>query len=104
MYKHNRECDEKHARKSVKTFGKMFKEYLKAPSPMYDHLTSTAHVTTVEAFNMVDGEGYNLAKNVKWSVYMRVDNITLMRIIDNMGFLPAHIYQPRTNIQEQKSK
>ena len=35
------ECDEEYTGETARTFGKRFKEYLKAPSPIHDHSSIT---------------------------------------------------------------
>ena len=42
------ECDEEYIGESSKTFGQMFKEQNKSPSPIYDHFNTTGHTITLK--------------------------------------------------------
>ena len=48
------DCDEEYIGESSRTFGKRFKEYLKAPSPIYDHQNNSGHKTTMENFKIIE--------------------------------------------------
>ena len=50
------DCDEEYIGESARTFCERFKEYLKAPSPMYEHQSSTGHSTSVEYFSILGRE------------------------------------------------
>ena len=52
--------DEEYIRESSRTFGERFKEYLKAPFPIYDHFNITGHNVTMENFSIVRREDQNL--------------------------------------------
>ena len=47
------ECDEEYIGEFSKTFGERFKEYLKAPSPIYDHYNITGHKISLDNFSIV---------------------------------------------------
>ena len=56
-YKCNRmDCDDEYIGGSSRTFVEMFREHLKAPSPIYDHFNITGHNTTIENFSIVGRE------------------------------------------------
>ena len=85
------------------TFGERFKEHLKSLSPTYDHQSKTGHNTSVEDFIIVGSEGHNLAKAIKESVFIRVNNPTLNESIGKYS-LPhiwhSYIQHSRTQNQE----
>ena len=75
------ECNEEYIGETARTFGERFKEYLKAPSPIYDHSNITGHSTTLNNFNIVGKEEHNLSRLIKESMYIRVNNPSLNRNI-----------------------
>ena len=98
-FKCNRvECNDEYIGESSRTFGERFKEHLKAPSPIFDHFNTTGHQVSLENFSIVGREEQNLiraikealARNIKESIYIRVNNPTLN---NNMGkFNLSHIW------------
>ena len=62
-------------------FGERFKEYLKAPSPIYEHQNSSGHKTAIENFQIIGWEGNSIARTIKEAMYIRVNNPTLKRNI-----------------------
>ena len=42
------ECDEEYIGESARTFAERFKEYLKAPSPIYDHASRSGHDVNID--------------------------------------------------------
>ena len=61
------ECDDGYIGESVRTFGKHYKEHLKAPSPKYDQQNTTGHITTVDNFKIISREGQNMGLGNKRS-------------------------------------
>ena len=47
---HRVECDEECIWESARTFAERFKEYLKHPSPIYDHSNISGHSVTIDNF------------------------------------------------------
>ena len=76
------DCDEEYIRESSRTFGETFGEYLKAPSPIYDHYSNSGHITSIENFKIIGREGNNMARAIKEAIYIRVNNPTLNRNIE----------------------
>ena len=103
-YKCNRvNCDDEYIGESSRTFGERFREYLKAPSPIYDHLNITGHSTTIENFSIVGREDQNLIRAIKEATYIRVNNPSLNKNIGKCH-LP-HIWdEVLLNISELKLK
>ena len=73
-----------------RTFGERYKEHLKAPSAIHHHSTITGHTTNHNNFQIIGREGHNLARNIKESIYIRVNNPSLN---NNIGkFNLSHIW------------
>ena len=73
-------CDEEHIEETPSTLGGRYKEHLKEPSPIHAHSTQTGHNITLENFNIIGREGHGLARKIKESIYIRVNNPTLIGI------------------------
>ena len=81
----------------------MFKEHLKAPSPIYDHNNTTGHNTTIENFSIVGREDQNFIRAIKEAIYIRVNYPSLNKNIGKYH-LP-HIWdEVLLNISEIKLK
>ena len=80
-------CDEEYIGETSRTFGERFKEHLKEPSTIHAHSTQTGHSTTPDNFNIIGREDHGLARTVKESVCIRVNNPTLNR---NVGKYNLH--------------
>ena len=59
------ECDEEYIGESSRTFGEMFKEHQKAPSPIYDHSNTSGHTVTIDNFIIVERENQNFIRTIK---------------------------------------
>ena len=68
------QCDEGYIGESSRTLGKQFNEHLKALSPIYGHLNTTGHTTTIDNFGIVGREDQNLIRTIKEALYTRVNN------------------------------
>ena len=75
------DCEDEYIGESSRTFGERYKEHLKAPSPIYDHHTTTGHETSLENFSIVGREDQNLTRAVKEAIYIRVNNPSLNKNI-----------------------
>ena len=75
------DCGEEYIGESGRTFGERYKEHLKAPSPIVLHQNNSGHVTTLDNFIIIGREDNNLARTIKESMYIRVNNPTLNRNI-----------------------
>ena len=83
-------CDDEYIRETSRTFGERYKEHLKAPSAIHHHSTQTGHTTNHNNFQIIGREGHNLARNIKESIYIRVNNHSLN---NNIGkFNLSHIW------------
>ena len=75
-------CDDEYIGETSRTFGERYKEHLKPPSAIHHHSNQTGHTTNQNNFQIIGREGHNLARNIKESIYIRVNNPTLN---DNIG-------------------
>ena len=75
-------CDDEYIEETSRTFGERYKEHLKLPSAIHHHSSQTGHPTNHNNFQIIEREGHNLARNIKESIYIRVNNPTLN---NNMG-------------------
>ena len=83
-------CDDEYIGETSRTFGERCKEHLKAPSAIHHHSTLTGHTTNHNNFQIIGREGHNLARNIKESIYIRVNNPSLN---NNIGkFNLSHIW------------
>ena len=79
-------CDDEYIGETSRTFGERYKEHLKAP---LCH-SSSNHTTNQNNFQIIGREGQNLARNIKESIYIRVNNPSLN---NNIGkFNLSHIW------------
>ena len=83
-------CDDEYIGETSRTIGERYKEHLKAPSAIHCHSNQTGHTTNQNNFQIIGREGHNLARNIKESIYIRVNNPTLN---NNIGkFNLSHIW------------
>ena len=83
-------CDEEYMGETSRTFGERYKEHLKAPSAIHHHSSQTCHPTNHNNFQIIRREGHNLARNIKESIYISINNPTLN---NNIGkFNLSHIW------------
>ena len=54
------DCDKEYKEKSSRASGGRFIEYLKAPSPIYDHQNHSGHETAIENFRIIGREGNSI--------------------------------------------
>ena len=80
-------CDEEYIGETSRTFGEGFKEHLKEPSPIYNHSHNTGCTTTQDNFQIIWREDHGIARTIKESIYIRVNNPTLNRY---MGKFSLH--------------
>ena len=73
------DCEEEYIGGSGRIFGDRFKEHLKAPSPIFGHQSSSGHDTTMDSFKIIGREENSLARTIKLSMFIRVNNPTLNR-------------------------
>ena len=86
----NLTCDDEYIGETSRTFGERFKEHLKDPSTTHHHSNNTGHPTSQDNFQIIGREGHGLARSIKESIFIMVNNPTLNRIIGKFN-LP-HIW------------
>ena len=82
-------CDEDYIGETFRTFGERYKEHLKEPSPIYGQSTQAGHSTNPENFTIIEREDHGLARTIKKSIYIRINNPTLNK---NVGKYNHHIW------------
>ena len=80
-------CDVGYMGETSRTFGERCKEHLKEPTPMYGHSNHSGHSTNPDNLTIIGREDYSLARTIKESIYIRVNNPTLSR---NVGKYNLH--------------
>ena len=74
-------CDDEYIGETSRTIGKRYKEHLKDPSPIHQHSNHTGHPTSHNNFQTIGRERHSLARNIKESIFIWVNNPTLNRNI-----------------------
>ena len=74
-------CNDEYIGETSRTFGERYKEHLKDPLPIHQHSNHTGHPTSDNNFQIIGREGHSLARNIKESIFIRVNNPTLNRNI-----------------------
>ena len=83
-------CNDEYIGETSRTFCERYKEHLKDPSAIHHHSNQTGHTTNQNNFQIIGREGHNLARNIKESIYIRVNNPSLN---NNIGkFNLSHIW------------
>ena len=83
-------CDDEYIGETPRTFDERYKEHLKDPSLIHQHKNQTSHPINHTSFQVVGREGHNLARYIKESIFIRVNNPTLN---NNVGkFNLPHIW------------
>ena len=72
-------CDDEYIGETSRTFGERFKEHLKDPSSIHHHSNNTGHPTSQNNFQIIGREGHGLARHIKETIFIRVNNPTLKR-------------------------
>ena len=75
-------CQEEYIGESGRTFGDRLKKHLKAPSPIHQHTSSTGHPVSPDYFSVVHRESQGLTRNIKETMFIRVNDPSLNR---NLG-------------------
>ena len=84
------DCNEEYIGESGRTFGKRFREHMRAPSAILDHHNITGHEVSLNNFSIVGREDQNIARTIKEAILIRVNDPSLNR---NIGkFQLQHIW------------
>ena len=77
-YKYGRvDCDHKYIGESARNFEDRFKEHLKAPSLIHNHINISGHSVTIDNFSILGREDQNLTRLIKEALYIRGNNPSL---------------------------
>ena len=80
------DCNEEYTGETARTLGARCKEHLKQSSPIHVHIQQTWHNTTEASFNIIGREDQGLARTIKESIFIRVNNPTLNQNIGKYNF------------------
>ena len=83
-------CDEEYIGETARTLVERCKEHLKEPPPMHVHIQQTGPNTMETSFNIIGREDQGLARTIKESIYIRVNNPTLNQNIGTYNL--SHIW------------
>ena len=72
--------DDEYIGGTSRTFGERFREYLNEPSPIHNNSINTGHPTTQDNLQIIGREDHDIARTIKESIYIRVNNPTLIEI------------------------
>ena len=86
-------CDEEYIGETSRICGERFKEHLEDPSLIHHHSNTTGHITTQDNFQIIGREDHGIARTIKGSISIRVNNATqngtlvcLIYIIYGIGY------------------
>ena len=82
--------DDGYIGETPRIFSERFKEHLKDSSPIHQQSNHTGHPTSQNNFQIIRREEHGIARNIKESIFIRVNNPTLNRSIGKFN-LP-HIW------------
>ena len=97
------DCEDEYIGESARNFEERYKEHLKAPSPIHDHVDISGHNVTIDNFTILGRENHSLLRTIKEALYIRANNPSLNR---NIGkFHLPHIWdEVLLNISELNLK
>ena len=84
-------CNDGNIGETFRTFGERFKEHLKDTSPKHHQSNNTGHSASQHNFQIIGREGHGLARTIKESIFIRVNNPTLNRNIGKFNL--SHIWE-----------
>ena len=82
--------DEEYIGESARTFGERLREFLRALSHIYDHVSTTGHHTRVDSFSILVWVEHNIARNIEEAMYIKVNDPSLNKTIGK--FQLSHIW------------
>ena len=80
-----------------------FKEHLKAPSTIHDHISISGHTVSIEDVSILAREDQNLLRTIKEAIYIRANNPSPNRNVGKFH-LPCIWDEVLLNISELKLK
>ena len=70
-------CPGEYIEESGKAFEDRLKEHFWAPSPIYQHISSTAHQVSPDCFTIVHREAQRTSRNIKEAMHIQVNDPSL---------------------------
>ena len=67
----NLTCHDEYIGETSRTFGEIYKEHLKDPSPIHHHNNQTNHPLNHSNFKIIGREGHHLSRYIKESIFIR---------------------------------
>ena len=61
--------------------GEKYKEHIRTPSPIYDHVSTTSHPTRVDNFSIMGRESHNITRTIKEATFITVNDLSFDRNI-----------------------
>ena len=82
IYRYKYDCEEEYIGESGRTFAERFREHMRAPSPIHDHLTPLVMkcLWTI-SFSIVGREDQSIARAIREAMLIRVNDPSLNRNI-----------------------
>ena len=80
-------CDDEYTGETSRTSGERYKEHLKDSSPIHQPINHTGQPTIYNNLQIIGREGHSLARNIKESIFIRINNPTLNRNIGKLTYL-----------------
>ena len=75
------DCEEECIGESGRTFAERFREHMRTPSPIHDHLNTTGHELSLDNFSIVGRENQSIARAIEETMLIRVNDPFLNRNI-----------------------
>ena len=66
---------------SGRTFAEIFREHMKAPSPIHDHFNTTGHEVSLDNFSIVGREDQSMSRTIREAMLITVNDPSLNRNI-----------------------
>ena len=70
-------CEDEYIGETSRTFWERYKEHVKEPSHIFGQCNTSGHSTNTYNFTIIGREDHGLARTIKESIYIRVNNPTL---------------------------
>ena len=74
-------CEEEYIDESGRTFAETYREHIKALSPIHDNHNTTGQYISIDYFSIVGRDDKNLARSIKETIFIRVNDPSLNRNI-----------------------
>ena len=72
-------CNDEYIGETSRTFQERYKEHLKEASPIFGHFNILEHTTNPDNFTIIGRGDHDLARAIKESIFIRVNNPPLSR-------------------------